>query len=285
METILLIDGKNTAYRALFAARGNREFRHKYHPFAVWMKFTHVWLEKFRPSAVHVFWDCHKDDIWRKKLLNEYKDHRNAMPHYADDIQTDLRRMLDAAEAILPHFGVRQYYRERQECDDLIYSACRALTPPKTDTRKVVIISSDSDFLQLQWSMPHVSIYFPKDQKLATRPDCDPAVQKALSGDKSDNIDGFRGIGPVKARRMAMDPKQLIEFLGLVDVKKFKRNLALIDLSANPAHISNQLYITGVMSQDVMFDKSSINELAIKHKVRGLLVEYPRITSSFKRLV
>jgi len=282
METILLIDGKNTVYRTLFGARGNREFA-KYHPFTVWLRFTHVWLEKFKPDAVHVFWDCPKDEIWRKRVLNEYKAHRGDLPHYSDDIQAEVRKLVGAARAILPYMGVRQYYREHQECDDLIYSACRLLTPSKSN-RKVIIVSSDGDFAQLQWSMDHVSLYLPKTQKFADQPTCDPSIQKALSGDKSDNIDGFRGIGPVKSRHLASDPKKLIEFLDLADIKKFKRNLALVDLSMNPGHLNNELYILREMARDVQFDKLKINELGIEHKVRGLMSEYTRVAIAFKRL-
>jgi 5'-3' exonuclease len=283
METVLLIDGKNTVYRTLFASRKNREFA-KYHPFAVWLRFTHVWLEKFKPDTVHVFWDCPKDEIWRKRVLNEYKAHRGDMPHYDEDVQLELRKMIGAARAVLPYMGVRQYYREHQECDDLIYSACRVLTPPKSNTRKVIIISSDSDFRQLQWSMEHVWLYLPKDQKFAGSSSCDPAIKKALSGDKADNIEGFRGIGPVKSEFLASNPKKLIEFLDLSDIKKFKRNLALIDLSMNPGHLNNEIYVIRKMAQDVEFNKSKINELGIKHKVKGLMSEYARVAIAFKRL-
>jgi len=285
MENILLIDGKNTAYRALFASRGNREFRTKgYHPFTTWVKLSHVWLEKFKPSSAHVFWDCPKNEVWRKKLLSEYKDHRDAMPHYDNDVQEQLHKLIDAASAILSHMGVRQYTRPGQEADDLIYSACRLLTPTKSDTRKLIVISSDSDFAQLQWYMPYVSVYDPRKNKFIDSPECNPAVQKALCGDRADNIDGFRGIGPVKSNQIASDPKKLIEFLDLSDARKFKRNLALIDLSMNPSRLNNELYMLRVLSNDAEFDKAAINQLSIDHKIRGLMSEYPNISLEYKRL-
>jgi 5'-3' exonuclease len=287
MEHVLLIDGKNTAYRALFAARGNPEFRNsKQHPFVVWLRFAHVWLEKFKPSECHVFWDCPKNDVWRKRVLTEYKDHRETMHHYDDDVQDQMRELISAATDILPHFGVRQYLRPNQECDDLIYAACKCMTPSRTDSKKVVVVSSDSDFLQLQWSMPHVVCYLPKDGKLAERPDCDPAVQKALCGDKADNIDGYRGIGPVKSRQLVSDGKKLFEFLDSesIDEKKFRRNLALIDLSLNPSTLSNQIFIMRKMAEPVEFNKSEINRLGMEHKVVGLMPEYTRVGVSFKKL-
>ena len=285
METILLIDGKNTAYRALFAARGNHEFRNSgYHSLVVWMRFTHAWLEEFKPDSVHMFWDCPKDNVWRKDVLSEYKDQRDAMPHYDNDVQSDMYSLINAAEDVLKFMGVRQYIRKRQESDDLIYSACKVLTPSKSDTRRVIVISSDSDFLQLQWSMRHVSVYEPKGHKFMAQPDVDPAMQKALSGDRADNIDGFRGIGPVKSRQLLVDKKKLFEFLSTADSKKFRRNLALIDLAMNPSCLNNCLYVMKVMSRDVKFDKKSAIDAAISHRVNGFLAEYPQFGAAFKYL-
>ena len=287
MQNILLIDGKNTAYRALFAARGNREFRESgYHPFVVWLRFTHVWLEEFKPDSVHVFWDCPKDHVWRKRVFKEYKDQRETMMHYDNDVQADMHNIIDSASDILPYMGVRQYLREGQESDDLIYSACRAMAPGKSDTRKVIVVSSDSDFLQLAWYMQHVVVYEPKHRKFVELSDIDPAMQKALTGDRADNIDGYRGIGPVKSRQLLLEMSKLFEFLNAagVDKKKFRRNLALIDLSLNPSCLSNLVYVMRVMAEEVKFDKASATKMAMKHKVNGFLAEYPSLAVPFKRL-
>jgi 5'-3' exonuclease len=279
----LLIDGKNTAYRSVFAGRGNADLSHC-HPFSVWLRFASVWFDKFKPNSVHMFWDCPTADIWRKKVLVEYKDHRQQMPAYTDEVQGQLNSLIVAAQAILPYMGIRQYVRAGQECDDLIYAACRVLMPPRSSQDKIIIISNDSDFLQLQWSMPHVMVYLPKNRKFADHPDCNPAIQKALNGDKADNIDGFRGIGPVKSRQLALNMSQLIEYLGLVDAKKFKRNLALIDLSANPAYLTNMLYIMSVLAQQVAVDPKIVNTLSLEYKVRGLNSEFSRALIALKKL-
>lgn len=283
METILLLDGKNTAYRSLFASRGNPDFS-RIHPFVSWLRFTNVWLEKFKPSAVHVFWDCPKDDIWRKKILMEYKDNRDGMPHYADEIRDEIHKLIDVAKMMLPYMGMHQYSRAAQECDDLIYAMCRILTPPRSDMRKVIIISSDSDFLQIQWAMPHVVVYDPRTNELMAKSDVNPVVMKALAGDKSDNVDGYRGIGPVKAGQLASDAKKLVEFLEATGDQKFKRNLALVDMSLNPSRLSNELYVTRAMTQDVQLDKAKIDELAMSLHVAGLSADFSRFMMSLRRL-
>ena len=285
MKTVLLIDGKNTVYRSVYATRQNRDVIQKgYHPFALWMRFTHQWIEKFKPHAMHVFWDCPKDNVWRKRILEDYKAQRGDLPHYSDEIQTVVHQLINAAQAILPYMAVRQFGRKKQECDDLIYSACRMLTPIRSDTIKLIVISSDADFNQLSWSMPHVRCYNPLKQELVDLPEVNPVIQKALMGDKSDNIEGYRGVGPVTAKKYAEDFSKLIEFLDSVGSDKLKRNMALIDLSLNPARVNNELYVVKVLAEEVKFDKSAIKKAIIENKVKGLMADFNKIIAPFERL-
>lgn len=279
MGPALLIDGKNTAYRAIFAGRGNEEFmKNEYHPFVIWMRFVRMWIEKFKPSQIHVFWDCPKADVWRKKVLPEYKDNRDDNPHTAE-ISDMLKRLEVTALDILPHLNVRLYIRDGQEADDLIYTACRLVTP-----EKAIVVSSDSDMIQLPWYMPNISCYEPRLNKIVDKPELNPVMQKALIGDPTDNIDGYRGIGEVKSANLLRDPKAMIEFLGVRGDKIYKRNLALIDLSLNPHRISNELYVYKVMAADTVFDKDAIQKCIMAHKIKGLTQEYSRSILPFKNL-
>lgn len=285
MKTVLLIDGKNTVYRSIYATRQNRDVVERgYHPFTMWMRFTHQWIEKFKPDSVHIFWDCPKDDVWRKRILPEYKDHRDELPHYSDDIQASVSKLINAAKDILPHMAVRMYERNKQECDDLIYSACRMLTPIRSDTIKVLVVSSDGDFGQLSWSMPHVRCYHPKKQEISPLPEANPVLMKALQGDGSDNIEGYRGVGPVTAKKYAEDFKKLYDFVDSVGIEKLKKNIALIDMSLNPARVNNELYVARIMAEKVEFNKSEIKKAIVKNKVKGLMADYNRIIAPFENL-
>jgi 5'-3' exonuclease len=62
---ILLIDGRNLLYRAIYANLANKS-RGKHH-FVVMMRFMRQLLE-LDPSAVMIFWDAPKNTLWRKKL-------------------------------------------------------------------------------------------------------------------------------------------------------------------------------------------------------------------------
>lgn len=280
MGPILLVDGKNTAYRAYFATRGNREFAENgYHPFVAWLRFTGVWIQKFKPSSIHVFWDCPKNDVWRKKILTEYKNNRDGSHAYESDVVTAISKIEAASMALLPLMNTRVYRKEGQEADDLIYSASRLVAP-----HKGIIISSDSDMIQIPWFMSHTKQYDPKTNEFVPIPDANPIWQKALKGDEADNIEGYRGIGDVKGRQIALQAKTVREFLDVRGDQEFRRNLALIDLSLNPARLSNELYILRTMSQDVVFDKAQINAKVMELKVHGLNADFPRTVLPFKQL-
>lgn len=267
----LLIDGKNTAYRAVFGGRNDN-----CHPFVTWLRLTTVWLEKLKPSSVHVFWDCHKQDIWRRKVLEEYKANRGETDPAIRDALWSLETV---AREVLPWMNIRTYSRDTQEADDLIYSASRALAP-----NKVIIVSGDSDMTQIPWLMGHVKVFEPRKGEFVDFPEVNPIIQKALTGDNSDNISGYYGIGPVKSRDMMSDPKLLQEFFAIRGDKEFRRNLALIDLSMNPSRISNEMYVYQKLAEPIVFDKGAIVKKIQEHKISGLATDYSRIVVPFKRL-
>lgn len=284
MGPALFIDGKNTAYRAIYAGRpqtrgdgAGRPVSRTQHPFVIWMRFARTWLDRFKPSSIHVFWDCPRANVWRRKILPTYKD-RDSDGH-TNDIANDLHDLEQTALAFLPHINTHVYYRETQEADDLIYAACRVFTPGK-----VIVISSDSDMLQLPWHMPHVTCYEPRLNKIQEPAQVDPVMQKALMGDGTDNIDGYRGIGEVKSADLLRDRKALAEFLRVRGDKIYKTNLALIDLSLNPHRLGNELYVQRIMAEDPVFDNGMIQSTILGCKIMGLMQDYSRTILPFKSL-
>lgn len=279
---ILLVDARNLMYRAIFANRKSRREGSRTHHFTVMARFMWGWLDKLKPAAVGIFWDDKKSNLWRKKVLEEYKV-RNEN-EYFEDIKDDLIFTQAAAKAVFPHLGVWQFAKDRMEADDLIYSACRVLAP-----RQLIIISTDKDYEQVIFRMQNVRLWNPMTDsgrgKFVGAPDHDPAVAKALMGDDTDNVKGFYNIGPVKSAKMARDLLAREEFLASHDRKIFIRNLLLIDLSLNPELLKNDLYIQRTLSQERRFDKAQIKAMARKHKIAGLIGEYDRIIVPFKLIL
>lgn len=279
MALSLFIDGKNTAYRALFASKGNQESTGSgYHPFVVWLRFVRMWIEKFKPTAVHVFWDCPKNEVWRKRLYPKYKDNRDSNSHL-QEVADEMAMMVRVGIELLPYLNTRVYRRDRQEADDLIYSACRVITP-----EKAIVISSDGDMLQLPWNMAHISCYEPRLNKMLNTPDVSPVMQKALMGDTSDNIEGYRGIGEVKSKQLCLDRRNFAEFLKVKGDLQYKLNSALIDLSLNPHRLNNDLYVQHMLAKPPIYDRDQVVAKIAEYKIRGLHQEFSRVIVPFKLL-
>ena len=100
--------------------------------------------------------------------------------------------------------------------------------------QKVIVLSTDKDFLQLV--SDRVSVYSPSKKKMYTPNSlfdetgiwCENfIIYKALLGDKSDNIDGIKGIGPktieknfpMLSEKRKIDLEMFSEFCKLYDGK------------------------------------------------------------------
>jgi len=275
----LLVDVRNALYRAVYAHRAE-ETRggHPVHPFVIFMRLLNLWIRNYSPSSIHMFWDAPRSDVWRRKILTTYKD-REKNP-YVTDISDDLKKLTAVCEEMFKFMGVRQYQRKFMEADDLIYSAVSVLHPTKT-----VVISTDSDMIQIPYRYSSNILFEPRKEKEITVPVSNPVLVKALQGDKSDNIPGYRGIGPKKAVKLADDYKLLAEFLALNDKSIYNRNLLLIDLSMCPKILNNTIYVRRKLAEQVTFDRQTILSLAQDCKINGFLNEFNDLVFPLKNLV
>lgn len=92
-------------------------------------------------------------------------------------------------------------------------------------TRNTVICSLDKDMLQV----PGLHYNWVQDSRIAVSPAVGlfKLYQQVLTGDSTDNIPGIRGIGPIKARRIIVEPNTADEeFLFAVCVDHWRDYLA-----------------------------------------------------------
>ncbi len=276
----LLVDARNAMYRAVYAGMNDRSDRPKYHYFVIFLRQFAAWMNNKRPSSVHVFWDAPRETVWRRQVLSTYKDRSSS--NYVEGLAENLARTTAVAQDFFKFMGVRQYHKKEMEADDLIYAAVSVMHPKPT-----WIISNDSDMAQIPFRFSSCNIYKPdglkgEDVEIG---DVNPAHLKALVGDKSDSIDGYNQIGPVKGTAMLKDPAALAEFLELKGHRTYRRNLILIDLSLCPRLLANTCYVQKILAQPVVWDKSEITKLIMQHKVNGLQQEFTDLVQPFKLLV
>ena len=198
---LLLVDGHAYAYRAFYAIRNMRSPTGS--PTNAIFGFVKM-LAKMRmalsPTHLLVIWDGGLDAI-RQSELPEYKAQRPEMP-------ADLGTQIDEIVEYLEAEGVASVCQEGVEADDLI--ATVSLAASKSGL-KVVIASSDKDFMQLVSA--DVGLLNPADKsetvwgaeqvvgKTGVKPE-QVVDYLSLLGDAVDNIPGVPGVGPKTAKAL-----------------------------------------------------------------------------------
>jgi 5'-3' exonuclease len=276
MYSHMLIDGRNAAYRAVYAGLGDIEFMRSGADFSVvFFRFIGKYVRQFQPQNVHFFWDAPKEELWRRKIAPDYKDGReHEHKEKIERVQTVCRELIECLNG-------RNYYQDRQEADDLVYAFCRM---HRTD--RLLIISSDKDFRQIPHMYCNVDLWSPmsKDGQIHKVEALDPVEVKCFMGEKGDNIRGYMKIGEVNATRLATNPKQREEFFTVRSEETYRRNRALVDLTLCPFTLQNIRHIQTVLAKDLCYDAKKIIQIAQKYRVRGLTGEINRVLFPFKFL-
>lgn len=290
----MLIDGKNTIYRSLFAGHADKNFMKSGHDcFVVFLRFLNHYVNRFHPKSVHVFWDAPSGSVWRREIYPEYKLQREGMyVDYDFDVKAEVRRQMAIALETLNVMNVRQYFREGMEADDLVYAFVLA----NPDTQKV-IVSSDGDFAQVIYRHTNVDLFSPTAKTMIEKPANDPVITKALIGDISDNISGYNQIGKARAKPLAESPELLAKFLAsdkaniikdgqkvVVGDQVFNTNRQIIDLSQCRDIAGNIEYVKLHQSTKVNINLPKVTEIARRRGVNGLIGEFPATIPSFQRL-
>jgi 5'-3' exonuclease len=204
------------------------------------------------PNNVIYALDCKRDDIWRNNHLSEYKSSRKVKK------QEGLNRgplFRYTQEKILPTLEEKNRGKALSftaaEGDDIIALSVRFLREKYGSTHKIVVLTNDSDFLQLRDD--NLKLINIMDEDLSVRSLGDPKKDlmfKILLGDTSDDIPSVfvktkgdkqlgRGFGEKTARIFLEDSNLLREkFKQYPDaVSRFKNNKTLIDFSMIPEEI------------------------------------------------
>jgi 5'-3' exonuclease len=266
----LLIDGKNLLYRGIYATSNTNS------PFVAISRMIKSYDRMFPGRDIHVFWDDHKENLWRRDIHPEYKD--SACRNKSKGISEQLATCQEVCEDIWNNMHIRQYKLPNMEADDLIFAFCHTI---REDS---IIISNDGDMLQIPFRYDHTQVFNPSKKELCPRSLVDPVVFKCLCGDTSDNIGGYDGIGPKTAKKCLKEPEQLMSVLEKHGEDLYIRNRKLIDLALCPGLCDNILYITKQSSKETRFNKKAITEMIYsKHKVRGIMSEYKNLIEPFSR--
>jgi len=107
--------------------------------------------------------------------------------------------------------------------------------------------------------------------------DVNPVVAKALNGDKSDNIVGYKGIGPVKSEKLASSLALLDDFVDINDRRKYFKNTLLIDMSLHPKLMVSCAYVQKKLAKKPEIDKDKMLEAVEENRITGMRTDINRL--------
>ena len=270
-QRIMLIDGHALAFRAFFALADKGLRTSGGEPTYAIFGFASIMLNAIRehqPSHVAVSFDIGR--TFRDDMYADYKAGRAETP-------VEFPPQLERIKEMMQAFNIPIYVAQGFEADDVLGTLARQAKEANVET---LILTGDSDTLQLVDSHTHVLLANPFGQKMTSiEYDYEKVVERyeglkpnqladlrGLKGDASDNIPGVKGIGEKGAITLlnqfgsvdaifadiSAAPKRYHKVLeGQREAAEFSRNLATIVTTAPVTLVLDDCVISG-------YDKSLV---------------------------
>ena len=188
---------------------------------------------------------CDNKNYWRRQLFPYYKANRKKNQEASEinwkAIFECLNKIREELKVVFPY---RVIDIESAEADDIIGTLCREFG----DYQKILILSGDKDFIQLQ-RYNNVRQYDPVRKKYITHNDPDKFLKEhIIKGDAGDGVPNFLSpdnclvVGerqkPITAKKLEVWLNQKPEmFCTELMLRNYKRNEQLIDLTKTPDYI------------------------------------------------
>ena len=235
---------------------------------------THV--KNFKGEYGEVVLCCDNRKYWRKEFFPFYKASRKKTREKSDLDWHFIFDMLAKFKLELrENFPYKVIDVEGAEADDIIGT----LVPIYARDQKILILSSDGDFLQLQQYGPNVKQYNPSQKKYVKSEN--PILElkeKIIRGDKGDGIPNMFSPSDCFVRDLRQKPitkvildKYLwenVENYNDTDIVNFSRNSTLIDLTKIPAEIKEKIINT---YEETKPAKGKLLNYFIEHKLKNLM--------------
>jgi len=205
-DHIMVIDAMNMLIRSFSLLKAMSPTGHHIGGLVGFLRSLGYVTRIFDPTRVIIVWDGKGGSGNRQNINPDYKAHRatNRITHWGlyDTKQEETEALvgqLFRTKDYLECLPVHQIMMEKLEADDIIAYLAQEATNKK---KKLTIISSDKDFLQM--INQHVEVYAPVKKKVYTEENTKEEIKvipenynivKALLGDNSDGLRGVKGLG------------------------------------------------------------------------------------------
>lgn len=234
---VLLIDGENILHQSFhkFEKLKSTDGRPSGAIFG-FFKSLHMYIDRFNPKEVYITFDNGHSEF-RDKLNPNYKGHRKNISIDYESLQLQKAEIMKILRYLRINYIFDKNKSYNYEGDDFL----AYLVLKKFNNDKVTIVSSDKDFNQLISSS--VKIFNPRKEQYVREDNCKDLFEYSpdetvdylsLVGDKSDDIEGYPGMGPKKTRTFLDKYGSINNYLKDHDDEKMKavyeKNRQLIDL-------------------------------------------------------
>jgi len=214
-------------------------------------------------------------NYWRKDFFPHYKQNRKRSQDKSD---INWRELFDGLNSITnelkEHFPYKFLAVEQAEADDIIAALCMKYG----ETEKIMIISSDKDFQQLQ-RYSKVKQYSPtkKDYVTCERPE-EYLLEHTIRGDSSDGIPNILSdddaIVNTEKRQTRMTKKKVSELkegtLLTEEIEKnWKRNEILVDFKHIPEDIMDNVF--DEFDKEPIGRRKELLNYFITHRLKNLM--------------
>ena len=236
---------------------------------------THV--KNFKGEYGEVILCCDNRKYWRKEFFPFYKASRKKTREKSDLDWHFIFDMLSKFKLELKeNFPYKVIDVDGAEADDIIGT----LVPIYARDQKILILSSDGDFLQLQQYGSNVKQYNPSQKKYVKSEN--PILElkeKIIRGDKGDGIPNMFSPSDCFVRDLRQKPitkvildKYLwenVEEYNDTDKTNFARNSTLIDLTKIPADIKEKIINT--YNDTKPASRQKLLNYFMEHKLKNLM--------------
>jgi 5'-3' exonuclease len=234
-------------------------------------------IKNFRKEYGEVVLCCDNRNYWRKEFFPFYKAGRKKAREKSDlDWHIIFDMLAKFKQELKENFPYKVIDVDGAEADDIIGT----LTPRHAPHEKILILSSDGDFLQLQRYGKNVKQYNPAQKKYVTTDNPIEYLKlHIIEGDKGDGIPNVLSPGDVFVREARQKPltKGIKQKLLTEEPDKwessthasFVRNQTLIDLAYIPETIKEKIINTYEDSKPAT--KNKLLNYFIKYKLKNLM--------------
>jgi hypothetical protein len=236
---------------------------------------------------------CDGRNYWRKEIFEYYKANRKKARDASDlDWKLIFDTLTEMRQDLAKYFPYKVVHVDRAEADDVIAVLTKYVQENELiqeglveEAQKVLILSSDKDFkqLQLEWDVKQWSPMVKKfitASKIEIKEWMNEHIAKGDSGDGIPNVLSADDVLVIGERQKPVSAKRLAEFKELGreacrtddERTRWDRNIRMVDFAYIPEDVSNEI-VNAYLNTKPNTDRMAIMNYLMEHRCRLLLDE------------